>query len=411
MSTATATIMISISVLSLYHTSTHTQCIQNVFKYTAEGNVSLRSRRFTLSYSLYLSPRTSRDQPRPKRLSTTSTPMMPRHGVSSSTAKRIIMRLVLCWNVLFISYISFYTTQSANTNNRAETPTESANTNNRAENRSADSALSSFSIAKVIQGAASAANSATGEVFHGDKIRSFNGPRFDMDAADDILNSFPKVQTLTNKCSRWGVVTTIFDPTEAITRVADMPSWCLVIVADTKTPSNYMQQLQEVYNADRVARYKAADRVVDPVSAGDLDNIFFFSVEKQKEWEQIDGPLGSFVRSTPWTHFCRKNIGYLFAVLHGAGFVFDFDDDHFIKVDADGNPMEILPNAEVKDKMKLYNVSVIMQGQNVLNHHPIMGASVDESWARGFPIELIQDGHTQGQIAFQRHLPFHGGGE
>jgi len=72
--------------------------------------------------------------------------------------------------------------------------------------------------------------------------------------------------------------------------------------------------------------------------------------------------------------------------------------------------MEILPKAEVKDKMKLYNVSVIMQGHNVLNHHPIMGASVDESWARGFPIELIQDGHTQGQIAFQRHLPFHGGG-
>jgi len=53
-------------------------------------------------------------------------------------------------------------------------------------------------------------------------------------------------------------------------------------------------------------------------------------------------------------------------VLHGAEFVFDFDDDNFMQVDADGSPMEILPNEEVKGKMNLHNVSVVMQGMNVL---------------------------------------------
>lgn len=44
-----------------------------------------------------------------------------------------------------------------------------------------------------------------------------------------------------------------------------------------------------------------------------LNNVFFFSVEKQKEWEKSDGKVGLFVRSMPWRHFCRKNLGYLFA--------------------------------------------------------------------------------------------------
>lgn len=56
--------------------------------------------------------------------------------------------------------------------------------------------------------------------------------------------------------------------------------------------------------------------------------------------------------------------------------------------------------------MSLEDVNVIMQGANAFNHHPIMGASVDESWARRFPTELIQDKHTQGQVDYKQSLPF-----
>ena len=142
-----------------------------------------------------------------------------------------------------------------------------------------------------------------------------------------------------------------------------------------------------------------------------LDNVFYFEVEDQKRWEQLEGPFGSFVKSTPWKHFCRKNLGYLFAILHGADFVFDFDDDNFIKLDSDGNPVEILPVGEDMSEMELEDVQVVMQGANAFKHHPIMGTSIESSWARGFPLELIQDEHSQGKLAYDISLPFASGGK
>ncbi len=234
---------------------------------------------------------------------------------------------------------------------------------------------------------AGASNSATGEIFSNKKIRSFNGQRV-------ITNDdHESIKLLTKPCERWGVVTTIFDPTEAITRVANMPSWCLVIVPDLKTPEDYMDKLSTLQSNGK----------------GDisLDNVFYFSIEKQREWEHIEGPFGKFVRTTPWKHFCRKNIGYLFTILHGAKYIFDFDDDNFVKVDLNGSPLQLLPEElDSDDGLILKGVNVIMQGSNAFNHHPIMGASVNDSWARGFPIELIQDVHTQGNIAFETDLAF-----
>ena len=32
----------------------------------------------------------------------------------------------------------------------------------------------------------------------------------------------------------------------------------------------------------------------------------------------------------PWNHFGRKNIGYLYAILHGATMIWDFDDDNML---------------------------------------------------------------------------------
>lgn len=227
-----------------------------------------------------------------------------------------------------------------------------------------------------------AANSATGKLFDNKKFRSFHGQRY-------VKNSkhFNSVERLSEDCKRWGVVTTIFDPGDAINRVANLPSWCLVIVPDTKTPKDYMDQ----FNLSQKLKGKITK------------NVYYFDLEQQEEWEHKKGPLGEFVRSTPWGHFCRKNIGYLFAILHGAEYVFDFDDDNFIKIDFErDDPLEILPEG---DELVLTNVNVIMQGPNAFNHHPIMGASVKESWARGFPIELIRDQTTRGKVAYNTDLP------
>jgi hypothetical protein len=38
-----------------------------------------------------------------------------------------------------------------------------------------------------------------------------------------------------------------------------------------------------------------------------------------------------FVDSLPWNSFGRKNVGYLFAIAHGAKIIWDFDDDNYLK--------------------------------------------------------------------------------
>ena len=39
----------------------------------------------------------------------------------------------------------------------------------------------------------------------------------------------------------------------------------------------------------------------------------------------------SFVQRLPWNSFARKNVGYLYAIAHGAEIIFDFDDDNILK--------------------------------------------------------------------------------
>ena len=36
----------------------------------------------------------------------------------------------------------------------------------------------------------------------------------------------------------------------------------------------------------------------------------------------------SITDQLPWNHFGRKNLGYLYAIQHGADVIFDFDDDN-----------------------------------------------------------------------------------
>ena len=54
------------------------------------------------------------------------------------------------------------------------------------------------------------------------------------------LNSKPHSAPLSEPwCDRWAVMTTIFQPTEAVRRQVQLPGWCLVVVGDKKTPPEY----------------------------------------------------------------------------------------------------------------------------------------------------------------------------
>lgn len=79
--------------------------------------------------------------------------------------------------------------------------------------------------------------------------------------------------------------------------------------------------------------------------------------------------------------------------MRGAEFVFDFDDDNFINKGSDGKALKVLPSEEYVTDVRYLDVKT-----KAFNHHPIMGATIDTSWARGFPLELIQDETTHGTV-------------
>lgn len=218
--------------------------------------------------------------------------------------------------------------------------------------------------------AAQEVNSATGTLFKGERIRTYTGTiQFGGNWQPPPVPS----ETINSTCTKWAVVTTIYKPSLAIERAANMKGWCLVIVADTKTPSHYLE------------------------SAGLMNrsNVVFFSVEDQQHNAEQATHVGALTRATPYQHFARKNLGYLYAIRQGANFIFDFDDDNIVKLSPhnDETVINIIPNdAMVQD------VRVVVVGPHVLNPYPLMNTSLANSWPRGFPLESIQNVSMQGII-------------
>lgn len=103
------------------------------------------------------------------------------------------------------------------------------------------------------------------------------------------------LRTLEGKeeCENWIVVTTIQYPTKEVKKLASLPGWRLVVVGDKKTPKDWY-----------------------------LENCEYLSPERQLE-------LGYEITAhLPWNHYCRKNIGYLYAIQNGAKVIYETDDDN-----------------------------------------------------------------------------------
>ena len=141
-------------------------------------------------------------------------------------------------------------------------------------------------------------------------------------------------------CDKWSVVTTIYDPSEAIIKQAMLPGWCIVIVADLKTPTDFEDSLfGEIgvnttalgHNASSSVTISSSnsskDEILDPDNITTLSKtVVFLSPDEQV---QLAEKL-PFIDFLPWNSFARKNVGYIYAILHGAEYIWDFDDDNVI---------------------------------------------------------------------------------
>ncbi|KAL7561098.1 hypothetical protein ACA910_009665 [Epithemia clementina (nom. ined.)] len=262
--------------------------------------------------------------------------------------------------------------------------------------------LSVASISRAKTGIVKDGDSSTGKLANYDEpFRTFLGKRVFLAAASgdepsSLRASAPSKETAAfskndwvqqskhQSCFKWAVMTTIFAPTTALQRAAALSDdWCTVVVADTKTPVDYMQQAQLTSNHSA--------------------KVVFLSVPEQERMAQHHGSVASrvaqFVQQIPWRHCARKNIGYLYAIGQGAKFVFDFDDDNILNLETTKMGVTAVVSP-VANETHLEDVRVAIVGEKLaLNPHPLMGATLTDSWPRGFPLEYIQDVESHGTVA------------
>jgi hypothetical protein len=190
-----------------------------------------------------------------------------------------------------------------------------------------------------------------------DTATATSGVRFQMRKTKTLKNlensmPFSHPIDIKKKSPLWGVVTTIFPLSAAIRTAAS--KMCIVLVADLKTPKDI---------------------------APDQFPCFTFLDPAQQEQLQYN-----VISLLPWNHFGRKNIGYLYAIEHGAEYIFDFDDDNeiqhwnifneFINYHKDSNQQLVASPDQATSASSVINPYTYFTKANI--------------WPRGFPLHLVK---------------------
>jgi len=134
------------------------------------------------------------------------------------------------------------------------------------------------------------------------------------------------------------VITSINDLTESVIKFSEKKDWHVIVVGDLKSKK---------YNHT---------------------NVTFLDVEQQKS-------LGyKITDTTPYNHYSRKNIGYLYAINKGASLIYDTDDDT-IPYDNWG--------------IKNFNCENIITSPKIVN--PYTFFTDEKCWPRGMDIRHINN--------------------
>jgi hypothetical protein len=178
----------------------------------------------------------------------------------------------------------------------------------------------------------------TGTLFKMNKVREFPKAQLKKSGGSGKWESTGKT------CKQWAVTTTIWEPSKTLKQIARLKTWCIVVVLDKKTPLPF-----EVANA------------------------VILGVE-----DQLELPY-RIAKRLPWNHFGRKNVGFMYAVAHGAEVIYDCDDDNELIIEDD-------ESASIPLKMA-GTVRAPPGGLEVYNPYPTFGNP--GGWPRGFPLDQI----------------------
>lgn len=151
------------------------------------------------------------------------------------------------------------------------------------------------------------------------------------------------------------VTTTIFSPTAQLKHLEYLTSKSdgkTVVVGDEKTPQAWFHPRVE-----------------------------FYSLENQLTNNQFK----AFSQILPTNHYCRKNLGYLYAMQETPDWIFETDDDNLITGDSLTPP-----------KNSTSGLEIIISSNGWTNIFDELeqidkGLPREKIWPRGFPLELVND--------------------
>lgn len=139
--------------------------------------------------------------------------------------------------------------------------------------------------------------------------------------------------------------------------------WCYVVVADKNGPPDY----------------------------DDVEGVVYLTVERQRALHfQIMNHL-------PWKHFGRKNVGFLYAIAHGAKIIYDTDDDNRLRearipilgYSEQWEPLGAAVNISRPRVEESQGQSLVVQ-PGLLNPYPSFRPTCGHIWPRGFPLDYVQ---------------------
>jgi hypothetical protein len=132
------------------------------------------------------------------------------------------------------------------------------------------------------------------------------------------------------------IITSINEPTTAIEEYSRLQDWHTIVVSDVKS-----------------TQYK-------------YYNTTFLTIEDQNK-------LGfKSIETTPYNHYSRKNLGYLYAIKNGANLIYDTDDDTI--------PYDFWNSREFK-------CNKLISGDKYINPYSLF--TKEKVWPRGFDLSYI----------------------
>ena len=165
-------------------------------------------------------------------------------------------------------------------------------------------------------------------------------------------------------CERWAVVATASVTSEAIRRQSRLVGWCLVMVVES---DNICQEWRSA---------RGGNEVVTCLSP--------------KKLEEMKHPFANILPKSK-SDVTRKNVGYLYAIQHGAQVVWDFDDHSLMKFWMPGAAPDssLLIDAAIKGT----TIDAAQPDGRLFityNPYPAMSPSSGLLWPRGLPLRHIK---------------------